>query len=145
MKNPWPIGITLFFVVFAGGIAAFVVAALRKPDGLVRSDYYEHEIAYQQQIDKELRTAQAGAKSPAAFVPGTGLVVALPAGAAEGSVELYRPSDAAMDRTIPYAPGPDGRLVIPPAAIAPGVWRVRINWKQDGHACYAENRIQVTP
>lgn len=143
MKNPWPLGITLFFIVFAGGIAAFVVAALRKPDGLVRSDYYEHEIEYQQQIDKELRTAKAGVASPAAYVPGTGLVVALPTGAVDGVVELYRPSDAAMDKVIPYAPGPDGRQVIPPAGLAAGVWRVRLNWKQDGRPCYAESRIQV--
>lgn len=145
MKNAWPIGITLFFVVFAGGLAVFVRAALRQPEHLVRADYYEHEITYQQHINRELEAADIPVAQLARFEPGTGLLVTLPPDAAEGKINLYRPSDAALDRTIPYQPGPDGRHLVPAAEFQAGAWRARLDWKQAGRACYKELLFQAAP
>ena len=145
MKNIWPIGITAFLTLFAGGLVVFVMAALRKPDQLVRADYYDHEITYQQHINRELNAAEVKADDVARFVPGTGLVISLPAGASNGVFQLYRPSEAGLDRTEPYAPGADGHQVIPSASLRPGTWRVRLDWSQDGQPCYREVRFQVTP
>lgn len=144
-KNIWPIGIAAFLLVFACGLVFFVMAALRKPDHLVRADYYEHEITYQQHIERELRAAGVSTGEVARVVPGTGLVITLPPTASNGMVEIFRPSDASLDRREPYAPGPDGRHVVAVTNLLPGRWRVRLAWLQDGHACYRETLIQVTP
>ncbi len=53
----WPGG---FFILFGGYIAGFIVFASRQKMDLVRNDYYDQEIRYQQQIDRVQRTA-AGA------------------------------------------------------------------------------------
>ena len=145
MKNVWPLGITLFFVVFGAGLAVFIMAALRQPDQLVRPDYYEHEIQYQKQIDRELGSSGVAAADVAHFVPGQGLVIALPPGATHASLHLYRPSDASLDRSEPYAPGADGRQIIPAGSLRAGFWRVRLDWQAAGTDCFKEVSFQVSP
>jgi hypothetical protein len=145
MKNAWPIGIALFLVVFAGGLVVFVMAALRKPEQLVRSDYYEHEIAYQQHIDRELGAADLQMADLVRLVPGTGMVVTLPAGSTQGVIHLYRPSDARLDREWTYAPGADGRHVIAATDLAPGTWRIRLTWLLAGRESYKETLLTLAP
>lgn len=144
-KHIWPIGIAAVFVLFAGGLAVFVAAAVRQPEHLVRPDYYAHEVAYQQHIDRELGAAQLKVTDLVRLVPGEGLVVTLPAGSTQGVINLYRPSDARQDLEFAYAPGADGRHVIAVAGLAPGTWRARLNWLLAGRACYKETLLTIAP
>ncbi|MGZ8939585.1 MAG: FixH family protein, partial [Limisphaerales bacterium] len=56
-RNYWPHAIIAYFVIFITGVATWVTFAMRHNDQLVRTDYYEHEIKYQNQIDRLARTA----------------------------------------------------------------------------------------
>lgn len=145
MKNPWPAGITIVIVLFALGMALMVRIAVRNPEDLVREDHYERAVHYQQELDRESAASPIAADSLARFIPGTGLLITLPAGAVAGRVQLYRPSDAKRDRTLDYTPAPDGHQVIPAAALQPGRWRVRLMWMRDGVAAQKEVTFYASP
>ena len=58
--EPWPIGIACFFAVLIASSATWAVVAQRNREELVSADYYEQEVAYQQQINRLKRSAGAG-------------------------------------------------------------------------------------
>src|SRR5689334_7982124 len=101
-RNPWPIVITAFFVVFFCGLVSFIVFASTQHVDLVRADYYEQEIRYQQQLDRVKRTAQMGPQVAVTYNQSQKqLTVQLPQNhvkASTGQIHLYRPSDARLDR-----------------------------------------------
>src|SRR5262245_24832520 len=55
-SNPWPISIIAFFALFIMFIVAFIVFAMRQEVDLVRHDYYDQEVRFQQQLDRLTRS-----------------------------------------------------------------------------------------
>ena len=45
-----------------------------------------------------------------------------------GSIELYRPSAAGMDRAVRLEPDANGVQRLDAAGLAPGLWQVRVSW-----------------
>lgn len=131
MKNPWPIALTLVILAFVAMVVGFVIWSLGHRVHLVAPDYYEREIRYQDQIDREVRTRDLGPEYGLTHdAAGHRLVVRIPAehAGASGTVELYRPSDAALDREIPLAADGEGRQEISLAGLKSGLWRARLTW-----------------
>src|SRR5689334_23052461 len=54
--NFWPFAIIGWFIIFATFIAIFGVFAARQKVDLVRTDYYDAEIRFQKQIERQERT-----------------------------------------------------------------------------------------
>src|SRR6476659_5934638 len=112
-RNPWPIAITGFFIVFFSGLVSFIVFASTQHVDLVRADYYEQEIRYQQQFERLNRTAQMGDDVPVTYDPVRQQIsVQLPpthSHPSTGQVHLYRPSDARLDQAWPLVLDPEGR------------------------------------
>ncbi len=102
-RNPWPIAIVAYFVVFIGFIATFTVFACRQNIQLVQRDYYDGEVRYQQQLDR-LNRAQSLGREIAITYDHTSqeISVKLPVAHANpltsGQIRFYRPSDASLDR-----------------------------------------------
>lgn len=144
MKNPWPLAVSVLYGGFAVLLLSFATYAMRNPTDLVRQDYYAHEINYQQQIDRELQAAEWKAEDLIRVVD-AGLIITLPAGATDGALHLYRPSDAALDRELTLQPDAQGRAVLPISELKPGAWRVRLDWQQAGRPCFKERTVQVAP
>jgi hypothetical protein len=148
--EPWPIGIAGFFVVLIAALATWVVVAQRNREELVSADYYEQEVAYQQQINRLRRSADSGVVI--GFVPfGQGGVIRIAwplasrPGEAQGRVRLYRPSEAALDREVPVLVGADGVQSIDAGALKPGLWKVRVHWGPEDSGYYAEGSVVVPP
>lgn len=147
MKNIWSIGLILFFVVFISGMVGFVVWSTHQREDLVAADYYDQEIGYQQRIEAGARAAAAGLKLSVRYDVVDAilrLTFAQPAAlqASTGTVALYRPSDASLDRVFAFDPDSAGAQSIP-AALAPGLWRVKLEWQQAGQTYYAEEAVVV--
>lgn len=144
--NPWPVGITVFLVCFLGYLVAFIVFSTRQQIDLVAPDYYERELRYQEQIARVERT-RAGAWDARIRVEAGGdrLVVELPpehaAAGATGVIELYRPSAANQDRSVPLRLDGAGRQTVDLHALAEGLWRVRVQWEVDGAEYYTEQPL----
>ena len=74
------------------------------------------------------------------------LHLALPlahARASTGTVMLYRPSGARWDRTWPLIVDSAGNASFPLSGVAPGAWRLRIQWVADGVMYYREEALHL--
>jgi hypothetical protein len=148
-KNIWPYAIIAYFVVFITGIVAWVSFAARHDDQLVRGDYYEHEIKYQAQIDRLARTRALHSESAIVYDSAKKKIhITLPTEmrgrALEGTIHLYRPSDARLDKRMSLSPSIDGVQQIDVAALQGGLWKLRLDW-QTGDAEYYVEKSLVLP
>ena len=148
--EPWPIGIAGFFVVLIAALATWAVVAQRNREELVSADYYEQEVAYQQQINRLRRSADSGVVIGFVSVGQGGVIrsawpLASRPGEAQGRIRLYRPSEAALDREVPVLVGADGIQSIDAGTLKPGLWKVRVHWGPEDSGYYAEGSVVVPP
>ena len=145
--NPWPVAIIAVNVLIVAGAVAFLLRAGTVHDDLVAPDYYDQELRYQDRIDGRARARDAGLVP--AIVPGTTsrtirirFPAALPADA-RGAVELYRPSNARLDRRFGLALDADAGQTLDLAGMPSGLWRVRVAWTNAGLSYFAEDAVVV--
>ena len=147
-RNFWPYGIVITFVVFFSGTVGLLVMACLQKEDLVSKTYYEQELRYQSRLDSLKRAAQSGA-SLTYDAAGRNIAIALPpskSGASPaGSVELYRPSEASLDREMPLQLDGSGRQVIDASGLQPGLWKVRVNWSEGGTEYQLERSLTNGP
>ena len=138
----WGAGIVLAFVVFVAGLAVMVTASVSSRVDLVADDYYGQGIRHQERID----ALEHGRRSaPALHVTPSWIDVRFPpqvrSDEVQGEIALYRPSDRRMDRSIPLRLDSTGTQRLAAAALARGLWHVKISWRQQGRDRFAETRI----
>jgi hypothetical protein len=147
-RNLWPIGIIAVCSVFVAGTAGLIVMACSQKVELVSPDYYEKELKFQGQIDRAERTRRDASQATVAFDVGRQCItVSLPPGQAAsevaGTIELYRPAAAGMDHAVKLAPDASGVQRLDARAMAPGLWRVRVNWTANQQGYYLEQKVVV--
>lgn len=145
--NLWPYGILAAFVVFLSGTATLIVLAFSQHNDLVTANYYEDEVRFQEQIDRSTRAQRADARATAVYDPATRqLRISIPANharTAAGRIQLYRPSEAGLDRELELQPGPNGTQTIDAAGLKAGLWKVRITWTAGGEDFFVDQKIVV--
>lgn len=144
--NPWPWSLMAFFAVLLSTIAGFVVFAVRQNQELVRPDYYEQELRHEAQMDRVQRTRALGGQVSLGFTDGI-LSVALPVSHAArgvtGTVRLYRPSDARLDREMTLAPDASGHQTLDVRPIQSGLWKAAVQWTVGGVEYFHEAPIVI--
>ncbi len=138
----WAWGIVLAFVLFAGSTISFVVLAFNQRTDLVRADYYEQDQLYDRHIERvnkgrqpEWRIRRSLQREQQA------LVLDFPAIAGrdiQGTLLLYRPSDASLDRRIALAADDRGRQRIDLNGLAAGRWKAQIEWRSAEREMFVE-------
>ena len=146
--NPWPWALIAFFVCFIGLVIAFIVFAVGQDLQLVREDYYEEEIRYQEQIDRLNRTWLVREQVRVAYdAAGQTIDILLPSSHAEenatGRIHFYRPSDASLDHEVALRLGADGRQVVPVSELAGGLWNLHLFWEANGQEYYAKHVVVI--
>ena len=64
--------------------------------------------------------------------------------AVDGKVDLFRPSNEAMDVSFPIQLSQEGIMTIPlDATIADGLWRIHLEWQSKGMSFYKETVITI--
>jgi nitrogen fixation protein FixH len=132
-RSLWPYAIAGYFLLAICGMAAFITWAVRQNMDLVRPDYYEHEMLFQKQIEAVNRTQPFAHELAVSYdAQQQSLLLRVPpthvGSQFHGTAHLYRPSDARLDRRIELKPALDGTQVIEGAKLAPGLWKVRLDW-----------------
>jgi len=142
----WPYGITIFLALFLVTMIALVIVISRQRYDLVAPDYFAQEIRYQDQIEREVRTAalpealridQARAGQP--------VVIAVPASlraGLSGQVRLVRPADASQDRQVALRPDTEGRQELALPREVAGRWQVQVRWEHGGQEYYTERQVE---
>lgn len=146
--NPWPYGIAGFLVLFFSCVVAAGFFASRQRIDLVRSDYYEEELRFQKQLDRVKRTQGLPRELSIQLAAASRTIaLGLPAEHASqspsGTVQLYRPSDARMDRQFPLTVDAAGHQSVDAASLEPGLWKLRVTWQAGGTEYFHDTSIVI--
>lgn len=137
----WGKAIILVFVLFAGFIGTMVYLMTRQHIDLVSENYYQDEIAFQQQIDR-VNNARRNATATMTYQSDRQqLVFVLPANLRKGEITFYRPGDQRQDFHLKIPADHPTRQVIPTNTLAKGNWRVQFTWTDGRLEYYKEEQI----
>lgn len=146
MKFTWGTGIFVFMTAFVLLMTSFMIRAASNQEELVAENYYEQELAYQQQIDKLNRSA-ALSEDLTLTSNDAGLSLQFPSWtsgkAVTGTVQLQRPSDQRADDKLDLLLDGKGHMVIPTADRLKGAYNVLVEWSVDGVSYLHRDRIYV--
>ncbi len=143
--SAWGKGLLAAFGLFVAGVLVMVYIAASQRVDLVTDRYYEQSLQYQQRIDARSRTSGATDVS-VRNLPGA-IELEFPRAArpdpAGGMLALYRPSDRRSDVTVEIRTDTAGRQRVATAALEPGLWRVKVEWKAGGLMRYHEEPVLI--
>jgi hypothetical protein len=144
MKLNWGKGIFLSFIVFALAMAYIVIFPFNQKVELVTDNYYEKEIKYQEQIDKQERTALLS-ESLSVTNDLKELKITFPPSYQNvtGEILFYRPADAKKDFSLPISADSSGSQLIDISPLIPGYWKIKILWNMNGTQYYYEKNIMI--
>jgi nitrogen fixation protein FixH len=147
-RSLWPISIMAFFAVAITFFVGFVFWAMQLRDDLVTADYYEREVRFQAQLDTLNRSQSFATQTVVTFEPASQeILITLPADktpGATGTIQLYRPSDARLDRDLPLALNDAGIQRVDARELRPGLWKVRVQWNMSGEDYFLDQPVIVT-
>lgn len=130
-------------IAFVGFILTLVVISVRQDDiHLVTENYYEKEIRYQDQIDRESASAGLDREVLVFDAPSKSILLDLPIGA-KGNLQLFRPSDARLDQELVLDITDVGKKSVPLDKLKSGYWRVQLTWTENGVEFYREKKISL--
>lgn len=139
----WGHGLMIFFGGFVLLMVSLVIICMKQDDiHLVTQNYYEEEIRYQQQLDK-MENARGLDYQAIRYQSGDKTVdLNLPEGA-EGTLHLFRPSDARLDQKFMVKMDKRNPFTVNLAHLQPGYWKLKLSWKEGDRAYYVEKQITI--
>ena len=148
--NPWPAGLILFFSLFFAGSIGFIIFSTCNPVQLVSRDYYQQEIQFQDQIDRQRLTRKYQATIDIQYDEDEQILwFKLPLDHARarvsGKILFYRPSNARLDRAIPLALTPEGTQTVRVDELKAGLWKIKIYWATGQGKYYHEVVVVIKP
>lgn len=139
----WGKGILLTIVAFVAFMITLVVISVKQDDiHLVAENYYEKEIKYQDQIDREKAGEGLDREVLVFDEQRKSMVLDLPVGA-KGNLQLFRPSDAKLDQDLVLNITEPGKTTIPLDKLKSGYWRIQLTWTEGGVEFYQEKKISL--
>lgn len=140
----WGKWIIVAFVLFAGFIAALVTVCMRQEISLVSKNYYQDELAYQDQIAR-INNANELTEKPVITNSGTFLEVDFSqfADMEQGELKLFRPSDSKMDKIFPLQSTEVTKQIFPIAGLEKGMYRARMQWQMNGKEYFIEAIVNI--
>lgn len=146
MKLNWGVGIFAGYGVFLIIVLGTVLFTTTEDINLVTEDYYEQEIAYQQQIDKMNRTKDLPEQLEIKVEQGR-IRFAFPkmfeSGEISGSLHIYRPSSNKMDLRVPIALNSNNEQIFPTSGIAKGLWEINVDWQANGNEYFNKKKVLI--
>ena len=146
MKFNWGTGITIVILIFLGLCAWFIIYSRQIKVSFVEEDYYPKELRHEEKLVKMRNVAAL--ISPVTLTQGKGdPVLTYPSDfrgkVLAGQVWIYRPSDDALDFTLPVAPDTALRQSLPLNRLKKGKYIVKIDWSSEGKGYYKELDLYI--
>ncbi len=147
-KLNWGWGIALVYIFFAVATLAFVFFSRFHQMDLVTKDYYEKELTYEEQINRQKRAMSLENGLQWEFARAAKIIIlTFPHDLLDqpitGNIMFFRPSDAAQDKIIPITLTDEGRQMVNVAHLSPGMWRMKIFWNVAEHEYYDEDILII--
>lgn len=141
----WPVGITVFLIFFVLANVGFLMYALGLDNDLVSENYYEDELAYQQQIDRIQNTKHLAKPLRIELLKSGSLEFQfpqeMPATGIGGMIILFRPDDKRRDNRIPIRVDEERRQLIDMSGLKKGNWSVKVFWQNKEQKYYYETPL----
>ena len=135
--------IIVSFVLFALFMAGLVTVCMRQDVSLVSKNYYDEELRFQDQIEREHNTSLL-AKKPSVDLKGRTLTLAWnqDTPVSGGTVNLFCPANAKMDRTFSLT-GKNHTQTIELNDLSRGMYRVKLRWTMNDKEFFQEEVINL--
>lgn len=137
MKINWGTGLVIGMILFIGFILFFVIKMStdqKYNHDLVTEDYYQKEMAYQDEIDAEENLKKLSTEIGSTRVS-QGWQIRFPSdldpSKIKGTVFLYRPSNKQLDFDLPLVLS-GSNLLVPDKRLLDGRWNITIDWEYEG-------------
>lgn len=141
----WGKKIAIVYLSFVGFMGFLVWKCLQQDDiHLVSQDYYQKEIAYQDDIDQMNNTNQLSTQLKFNYLSDNRIVkLSFPKESigATGKIKFYRPADARKDFVVKLNITNTEIQLIPVANLDRGLWVVKVSWVKDGKRYYKEEKM----
>ncbi len=147
-KLNWGWGIALVYIFFALVTLSFVIFTRFHKMDLVTKDYYEEELKYEEQINRQKRTHALANGLEWEFARAANTVILkfppeLLDQSITGTIMFFRPSDATQDNVIPIALSEEGHQLVNVAQLSAGMWRMKIFWNVGEQEYYNEDILII--
>lgn len=144
----WGWKIVVLYTLFVIMTLSMVFYFMRQDVDLVAKDYYRQEIEYQDQIDKIENARSLKEPVDLEYVANQNLIkLKFPAAhlreGIDGTIHLYRPSNAKEDKLVQVKPMADGQQLINVGDLRDGFWKVKISWSAGGTDYYDEHAVTL--
>lgn len=143
MKISWGVGITISIIVFMIISVMFIFFAFNQDVNLVRDDYYEAEVQYNETMEKVRRTNDLRENLQISIVDNN-IQLQFPKifnnKNISGNIYLYRPSERNMDVNIPVKIDSTYLQLISTENLLSGMWKIKVDWIADSNS-YLNNEI----
>ena len=146
MKINWGVGITISIIVFTIISLWFAYFAFNQDVNLVRDDYYEAELKFNNKMEAikrtnllteklniNLRTNDIKIIFPKDFI-GTSII---------GNILLYRPSNREFDVSLPIQVDSMNHQSIETQNLIKGMWKIQVEWEANKENYFTEKIIMV--
>lgn len=145
-KLNWGWGIAFIYSLFVAFMLFMVWNASNEKNEMVSKDYYNQELVFQGQIDKQIRTEALG--DPLQWqVNGREVVLKFPLSMAMKNIKadilFYCPSNSDKDFSVCIAPGADGSYNLRSEKFEKGTYNMQVNWSAGGITYYNEGAIHI--
>jgi len=146
MKINWGLGITISIILFTIITLCFVYFAFNQEVNLVRDDYYEAELNFDNKMEVLKRTKQLSEELKITLIPDY-IELAFPEISSNsqirGNIFLYRPSDRNLDIEISVNPDSTYRQKVSSKDLKKGLWKIHVDWNSDSTNYFTEKIIMV--
>jgi hypothetical protein len=146
MKISWGIGISAVYILFVIVMVGTVIFSTTQETHLVADDYYEKEIAYQNQIEKIERTKLLSEQLKI-YIKEELIFFEFPeefeSKTIHGSLIFYRPSDRSEDFILPIELNSENEQFISTSRFQKGMWRLQVEWGSGDNNYYNEQIIMI--
>lgn len=140
-KFHWGHGIALFYVVFALVMGSALFASFGVDHSLVDDNYYQKDLQFQSQYDKEVKSLSTDKLRVARQADQNRVVVSFEGvEKLKGVAHFYRPSDQSKDFNVSID---NGITYIQTKDMLPGKWIVKLELEADGESYYKEQMLFI--
>lgn len=135
--------IVIGLIIFAIFNIIVLIMAFNTEVELVTDNYYDKQIAFQDDIDN-LNNANALGEKVSIKAYQKSIVITIPIDTGftpSGTITLFRPSDSAEDKSYALAVDSTGKQVVDLSSMISGYWKVKLNWQSKGVSYQKEEKI----
>lgn len=144
----WGKGLAIVIVLFILATLSVVAYIISLDYHMVTENHYEEAVNYQEHIDRVEEASALEKPIKVEYLRKQKIVqITMPesilAEEVEGTVVLYRPSDASKDQRFKLLPDENGTQKIPGTNLLKGKWVVKITWRSGTKNFYKQESIFI--